>query len=63
MTTIFEQFVQESPVAVMVRAVLENTFTPQESDGLFAQTARQQCACCCSPPFELCGGTGGKVTR
>jgi hypothetical protein len=47
--TIFERLVQESPVAVMVRATLENAFAPEDLDGLFAQTAQQQDAHCCFP--------------
>jgi hypothetical protein len=39
---IFKRFVQESPIAVMVRATLENAFAPVELDQLFAQTAEQQ---------------------
>jgi IS4 transposase len=37
-------YISESPVAVMVRATLENTFAPERLDELFAQTAvRQRC--------------------
>ena len=39
---IFQRFVHESPVAVMVRATLENAFTAPALDELFAQTAEQQ---------------------
>ena len=39
---IFQRFVQESPVAVMVRATLENAFAAPSLDALFAQTAEQQ---------------------
>jgi hypothetical protein len=39
---IFQRFVQESPVAVMVRATLENAFAAPALDELFAQTAEQQ---------------------
>jgi IS4 transposase len=39
---IFQRFVQESPVAVMVRATLENAFAGPALDALFAQTAEQQ---------------------
>ena len=41
-TEIFMRFVQESPIAVMVRATLENAFAPVELEQLFAQTAAQQ---------------------
>ena len=40
--TIFERFVQESPIAVMVRATLENAFAPPALDRLFVCTAEQQ---------------------
>jgi IS4 transposase len=40
--TIFERFVQESPVAVMVRATLENAFAAPALDRLFVCTAEQQ---------------------
>src|SRR3989442_8548835 len=39
---IFQRFVQESPLAVMVRATLENAFAAPSLDALFAQTAEQQ---------------------
>jgi len=39
---IFQRFVQESPVAVMVRATVENAFAAPALDELFAQTAEQQ---------------------
>jgi hypothetical protein len=39
---IFQRFVQESPVAVMVRATLENAFAASALDELFAQTTEQQ---------------------
>ena len=39
---IFQRFVQESPVAVMVRATLENVFAAPALDELFAHTAEQQ---------------------
>lgn len=39
---IFERFVQESPVAVMVRATLENAFSAPALDRLFVCTAEQQ---------------------
>jgi IS4 transposase len=39
---VFERFVQESPIAVMVRATLENAFSAPALDQLFAQTAQQQ---------------------
>jgi IS4 transposase len=40
--TLFERFVQESPVAVMVRATLENAFSAPALDRLFVCTAEQQ---------------------
>ncbi len=39
---IFTRFVQQSPVAVMVRATLENAFSAPALDELFVQTADQQ---------------------
>jgi IS4 transposase len=39
---IFQRFVQKSPVAVMVRATLENALAGPALDALFAQTAEQQ---------------------
>jgi hypothetical protein len=39
---IFERFVQESPIAVMVRATLENAFSAPALDRLFVGTAEQQ---------------------
>jgi IS4 transposase len=39
---IFERFVQESPVAVMVRATLENAFSAPALDRLFICTVAQQ---------------------
>jgi hypothetical protein len=39
---IFQRFVQESPIAVMVRATLENAFAAPALDALFAQTAERQ---------------------
>jgi IS4 transposase len=42
MAMIFERFVQESPVAVMVRATLENAFSAPALDRLFVCTAEQQ---------------------
>lgn len=39
---IFERFVHESPVAVMVRATLENAFSAPALDRLFVCTAEQQ---------------------
>ena len=39
---IFQRFVQESPVAVMVRATLENAFAAPALDELFTQTVEQQ---------------------
>src|SRR4029434_10699163 len=42
MATIFARFVQESPIAVMVRATLENAFSAPALDRLFVCTAEQQ---------------------
>ena len=42
MERMFERFLKKSPVSVMVRATLENVFSPQRLDQLFAQNAKQQ---------------------
>jgi hypothetical protein len=39
---LFQRFVEMSPVTVMLRATLENVFSPQAIDTIFADTARQQ---------------------
>lgn len=39
---IFERFVQESPVSVMVRGLMEYIFTPQRLDELFERNAHKQ---------------------
>lgn len=39
---IFEQFAQQAPVCVMVRAALEHALSPQAIDGLFEQVAERQ---------------------
>ena len=39
---LFERFVEKSPVTVMVRATLENAFSPQALDRIFANAAQQQ---------------------
>jgi hypothetical protein len=39
---LFQRFVEMSPVTVMLRATLENAFSPQAVDAIFADTARQQ---------------------
>jgi IS4 transposase len=39
---LFERFVEKSPVAVMVRATLENAFSQQALDRIFANAAQQQ---------------------
>jgi hypothetical protein len=39
---VFQQFVKESPVCVMVRATLENVLSPERVDNLFARTAVRQ---------------------
>lgn len=38
----FERFLKRSPVSVMVRAMLENVFSPQRLDKLFAQNSKKQ---------------------
>jgi IS4 transposase len=39
---VLERFVQETPVTVMMRAAMENAFSTEAIDGLFADTATQQ---------------------
>lgn len=39
---VFERFVQESPVTVMFRGMLENVFSRESIDALFQETARRQ---------------------
>ena len=39
---IFENFIQESPVTVMMRAILERIMSPEKLDELFEKTAQQQ---------------------
>ena len=39
---IFENFVQESPVTVMMRGILERLMSPEKLDELFEKTAQQQ---------------------
>jgi hypothetical protein len=39
---VFERFVEESPVAVMARAALENALPPSAIDALFEDVAERQ---------------------
>src|SRR5438477_310250 len=39
---VFEQFVAESPVSVMVRAALENVFAPEKVNAVFSRAADKQ---------------------
>ena len=39
---IFENFVQQSPVTVMMRGILERVMSPEKLDELFEQTAENQ---------------------
>jgi hypothetical protein len=41
---LFQRFMEMSPVTVMLRATLENAFSPQAIDSIFADTAQQQYA-------------------
>src|SRR5262245_4632540 len=43
MASIFERFVEQSPVTVMVRATLERAYSAQAIDAIFQCTARRQC--------------------
>ncbi len=38
----FQRFVEESPISVMVRGILENAFNPDQVDALFERTADSQ---------------------
>jgi hypothetical protein len=40
--SIFEQFVQESPVSVMARGLMERVFAPERMDKLFETHAKVQ---------------------
>lgn len=42
LSEVFDLFVQQSPVAVMVRATMENVFSTERLDKLFADTAQRQ---------------------
>src|SRR6202790_3015459 len=42
LNSVFDRFVQESPVAVMVRGLLEHVLTPGSVDALFEQHAENQ---------------------
>ena len=42
LNSVFDRFVQESPVAVMVRGLLEHVLTPASVDALFEQHAENQ---------------------
>jgi len=42
LSDVFEQFVKESPVCVMVRATLENVLSPERVDDVFARSAVRQ---------------------
>ncbi len=39
--TIFENFVQQSPVTVMMRGILERLMSPEKLDELFEKTAQK----------------------
>ena len=39
---VFERFVKESPISVMMRAAMENALSAEALDGLFARTAERQ---------------------
>ena len=39
---IFERFVEQSPVSVMARGLMERVFTPIRMDELFESTAKEQ---------------------
>ncbi|HEY9729285.1 MAG TPA: hypothetical protein V6D50_22780 [Chroococcales cyanobacterium] len=39
---VFEQFVEESPISVMARGLMEQVFAPERMDGLFETYAVEQ---------------------
>jgi hypothetical protein len=39
---LFKQFIEKSPVTVMIRATLENAFSPEAINRIFADTAKRQ---------------------
>jgi hypothetical protein len=41
-SAIFERFVEQTPLTVMVRALMERIFAPELLDQLFEETAEQQ---------------------
>jgi hypothetical protein len=41
-SAIFERFVEQTPVTVMVRAIMERNFAPEQIDKLFKDTAQEQ---------------------
>jgi len=41
-SAIFEQFVEASPISVMVRAIMERIFSAEKLDELFETTAERQ---------------------
>ena len=42
LNSVFDRFVQESPVAVMVQGLLEHVLAPASVDALFEQHAENQ---------------------
>src|SRR5438105_15764061 len=42
LSSVFEPFVQQRPIGVMARAVLERLLDPHQIDALFAATAQRQ---------------------
>ena len=41
-SAIFERFVEQTPVTVMVRAIMERSFAPEQLEKLFEETAQEQ---------------------
>jgi hypothetical protein len=41
-SAIFERFVEQTPVTVMVRAIMERSFAPEQLEKLFEKTAQEQ---------------------
>ena len=42
LSDVFESFVEDSPISVMARSVLENALTPSAVDALFEDVAERQ---------------------
>jgi hypothetical protein len=41
-STIFQRFVEQTPLTVMVRSIMERSFAPEQLEKLFEETAQEQ---------------------